>query len=533
MIAMEHPSGTTRPSDTKPIWLRHAVALLALHAVIGTICLRTVPRVFNDDAWLASLGDEFAKTHTLRHPIIHGWGGMHVHFVQNQVVLPFVCAGFFKVFGFSIPAARLGSLLFGGIAVVSLYGLARRWFGGKQAFWIAIALLVNLWFFEISRRIRPEIYYTASAIAALWCLAESIARRSAWLGFLSGIGAGLAALAHPSGLLLDVAIILGVFFWLPRRSAVISTCWAITGFVFSVLPYLIYVGWAVGQPEVDFWAQMSGKASVGLSGLDARLAMELRRWKNFFQWPKGLPLAAVALVTWVTAWIRSSRHDKLLATVVGIFALLLPFFTVNSAGRYLAPMTPFLAVLLVRSVYRLSSRPDGRAVRLWKTRIGLAVATALVYATVNASAIGLMFYRLGGADVTRMLDRIAETTGPDARVYGDIMLWFAQDRFHYGPFPLDSKWDCTIDMVRPFEFDYVVRGAWSWAGSRGVSRPPQTMPPTRSGKAYDLVAEQYGTKVDDFYDPDFGMIEIYKINWNRTPASGPTTAPFAHESSAS
>lgn len=501
--------------------------MLAVEAALATVYLKTVPRFYNDDAWLASLGDCLAREHTLRHPIIHGWGGMHIHFVQNQVVLPFVLAPIFRVFGLTIVTARLGSVLFAMMALVATYGLTRRLFGSRAAFWTSAALIVNFWFFEVSRRVRPEIYYIALAVAALWCLVEATQRKSRGLGVLCGLLAALACLSHPSGILLSGAAAGSALVWLPHRKPALRTlAWAGLAFVLTVLPYVVYVIWAIQDPNVSFLEQMSGKGQAGLGSLVARLPLEIRRWRNFFQWPRGLPLAAVAAFTWISAWVRSRRSDKLVATTVLLFSLLLPLLSVNYAGRYLSALTPFLAILLVRFVQRTS--PAWVQLRHLRPRLRLTVASAVVviYAGINVGAIGLMFHRLRDADVTRVFDRIASVTGPDARVYGEIMLWMGGGRYRYGPFPIDSQWAATIEMIRPFDFDYVVRGAWNWGASHGVSLPPKVMPPTRPDVPYDPVAAMYGTRVDQFYDPHYGMIEIYKIDWSRPapPVSAPGSA---------
>ncbi len=91
-----------------------------------------------------------------------------------------------------------------------------------------------------------------------------------------------------------------------------------------------------------------------------------------------------------------------------------------------------------------------------------------------------------------------------------------RDLYHYGPFygydPHLRK--RSIELVRQAGFDYVVRSAWSFDSSGGVSRPPQSMPPFRED-AIDQLCEQYGVKLDEFHDPNFGPIEVYRLEWAR------------------
>lgn len=74
-------------------WKREVVILALAQLGLGLIYLKTVPRFYNDEPWEASLGYSLAYEGVLRHGIIEGWGGIHVRFVQNQVIQPFVSGG--------------------------------------------------------------------------------------------------------------------------------------------------------------------------------------------------------------------------------------------------------------------------------------------------------------------------------------------------------------------------------------------------------------------------------------------------------
>jgi len=178
------------------------LVIAVVQAGLGLACLNCVPRIYMDEAWDSALGYNLAHTGTLKHPFIEGFGGMHVHFVQNRVILPLVCAGIYKVAGYSVLTSRLASVVFAVLAVVSLCAVMRRWFCEKQALWIGLATIINPWFFEVSRRVRPEIYYTALGVIFLWLILlylDSVSRRTA---FFIGVFAGLSALMHPNGLVI-------------------------------------------------------------------------------------------------------------------------------------------------------------------------------------------------------------------------------------------------------------------------------------------------------------------------------------------
>jgi hypothetical protein len=496
------------PEQSASTWKRDIAIIVVLHLALGMTYLKTVPRFYNDEALEASYGHSLAYTGTLRSEFMEGFGGMHIRYVQPRIILPLVCAPIYKVAGFSITTSRFGSLLVSVLAIVSLYAVMRRWFGEKQAFWIVVAVIFYPWFFEVSRRIRSEIYYIAFSMATLWsivCYLDSKSRRTA---VLAGILAGLAGLSHPTGFILDFAIACAVLIWLRTEKIWRLISWACLGFVLAILPYIIYVLWAIQDPSVSFFEQLQNDGGRRIT----LFAGEIRRWKDFFRWPKGIPLAIIMFASWLLAWYRSTSFDKTLATIIGLFSLILTFTSINGAARYLAALTPFLCALIVRMVSRIMAC-NGH----YKLRFAVSAGIVFVYLSMCITAISLMFYRLHGADFDRVLDRIASVVGREGHVYGEKLLWMGNDRYRYGPFPVDytvKPWQQTVDMVRKYHFEYAVRTAWSYGSSYGTDSPPATMPDFRPNYTVDQVCKRFGTKIDEFRDPYFGPFEIYKLNWD-------------------
>ncbi len=496
-------------------WKRNIAILVVLQVALGLAYLSSIPRIYIDEAWDSALGYNLAFKGSLSHPFVEGFGGMHINFVQNRVVLPFVCAAIFKVAGYSILTSRIGSLIFGILAVVSLYAVMRRWFGEKQAFWICIATIIHPWFFEVSRRARPEIYYTALALAFLWLLMVFFDSGSRRMAFFAGVLAGLLGLTHPNGLLLVFSIGLAVLFWLETKSLARLFLWASVGLVLVILPYIIYVLWAIQDPQVSFIEQM--QPSLVQRPI---LHSEIIRWRGFLRWPKGAPLAAVMLISWIVAWYRSSSSEKILATIILIFAFLLSFTTVNPTGRYLVAIVPFSSALIIRLIWRIITG-SGVILQNWhKARFAIGMCTGFVYLSTCIAAIGLMFYHLRGADFTRVVNRIASVVTPDSRVYIDPIFWFGNEQYQCGPWlyisenePITVKE--AINWAFKYRFDYAVRDAWKVTTPIGIERPPRSMPDFRSGKLCDHICRIFGTKIDEFYDPYYGPIEIYKLNWNK------------------
>jgi hypothetical protein len=514
-ITLEPPTNPTTISKTEkgPGWKRDILILAILQVALGSIYLKTVPRLYTDEVWDSSLGYSLAYFGELRHQFIEGFGGMHIHFVQPRVILPLVCAIIFKIAGFSILASRTGSLIFSVSAVVSLYALMRRWFGEKQAVCIVIATILHPWFFTASRTTRPEIYCLALSVATLWCMVYSFNASSWWAALLAGIFAALASLAHPLGLMIDAAVVASVVIWMRNRKIWRLALWGCFGFIVVILPYIVYVLWSIQNPEVNFFEQMHS----GWGQRSTLTAGEIRRWKNFLQWPKGGPLAIIMVVSWLLAWYRSPSEDKILANIIGLYVLILPFASTNTAGRYLVPVVPLFCALMTRAVWRVMT---GQIVILWnwsKLRFIVGAGVAVIYVSMCITAVSLMIYRLRGADFEKVIARVASTVGRESSVYGEGIFWLGRNHYRYGPYPVDASavpLRQTVDMIRKHRFDYAIRAAWSFASSYSVASPPAAMPDFRPSLTIDQVCERFGTKVDEFRDPYFGPIEIYKLNWD-------------------
>jgi 4-amino-4-deoxy-L-arabinose transferase-like glycosyltransferase len=496
------------------VMTRRALLLAGLQLLLALPYLQTVPRFYGDEAWEASVGYSVAFEGRLRNPINERWGGMHIHFVQPQFVQPFVTAAIFKIFGLSVISARMGSVLMSAIAIALLHDVMRRWFTPRTALWICLATMIHPWFFEITRRVRPEVYYLALAMAGLWCLVrwtESPRKRYAIGG---GALAALATLCHPTGGVLTAALLVGVLTWLrpPRLRPLIG--WSLLGLIVAALPYVVHTLWAVQDPRVDFFQQVTGRKEMISTQVDSILGSEIHRWSHYFQWPKGAALCVLSVVAWAAALYRSSRADKAVATTILAFTLLLPFTTVNTTSRYLAALSPLFCVLLVRLVARLFSyAAPVESLRLALARVAGAV-TAGAFAVICFAALALMFYRLHGADVNKVLDEVAAIVQRDAFVYGDMMLWMERERFQRIPYPVGTTLQNRLEVVPRSEIYYAVRSAWAFQTSHGVAVPPRRMPPFRP-LLTDRVCAAFGTKVGEFRDPYFGPFEVYLLSSRR------------------
>ncbi len=480
--------------------------LIVLQLGLGLSRLGSIPRVYVDEAWDSAIGYNIATKGKISQPFIKGFGGMGVQFVQNRLVMAFFCAGMFKFVDCTIWTSRFCSQIFAIFAIIGLYAAIHSWFGRKQALIIIFVVIIHPWFFYVSRQARPEIYYTAFATIFFALLIVYFKSGSSVVAFLSGIVAGLAALTHPNGILLIISISLAFVIWMRVRPVTKLVLLSAAGLVITIIPYLIYVLWAVQNPEVSFWDQMQ----VGMLK-KWPIFWELGRWKRFFIRFHLLPLAPVMIISWIAAWYRSSRKDKALATITLTFSLLLALVSVNRDDRYLVAIVPFWSALIVRLIFRIMTNEGKRRL---KTRFATSVTIAAIYILTSLISIGSIFYHLRGADLNKVIDRIASVVEPNDRVYADPIFWFSGKSYTYGPYLISYKGILRRDAIRKvqsYKPDYAIRTAWRICPPLGTKKVSSSMPEFRENWLIDIICKRLGRKIYEFNDPYYGPIEVYKL----------------------
>jgi 4-amino-4-deoxy-L-arabinose transferase-like glycosyltransferase len=484
--------------------------LCAIQLLLGVFYLGSVPRIYVDETIDGSVGYELAETGVLRHPFIRNFGGMEIYFIQPHILLPIVCAGVFKIAGYSIAVSRLPSLLLGVLAAIILYRVAEQFFENKQGLLIGLAAIINTWFWMSSRRCRPEMYYTVLALLFLWLVISYFHRGRAFVAFLAGITAALASLTHPNGLIIIVAISISWIIWKEKPHLLKFVIWALAGFILTILPYVIYVLWATRQPNVSFLGQ------VQVHMYSSVMAREIMRWRNFFQLPFGIPVGLVMLVSWLAAWWKSTAEDKLIATIVALYLPGLAMLSINALPDYVVVVVPFFSMLVVRFVYRLHEFDFLSGSRRMYYIVGFIVI--LIYVVSFLPPIVFMLYQQHDADFNKVVDEVAKVVGPKARVYANPVFWVGHDRYIYGPCLI--TYDTTVMVSEALQwaysqsFEYAVRTVWILTPPRGFRKLPDRMPEFRSNCVMDSLCRVFGTKVYEFYNEYYGPVEIYKLDWS-------------------
>ncbi|MGD9110163.1 MAG: glycosyltransferase family 39 protein, partial [Phycisphaerales bacterium] len=444
---------------------------------------------------------------------IEGFGGMHVRFVQSRVLLPVVCGTVFKFTDCTIFTSRLASVGLAVVGIATLFLLMENWFGYKQAFGICLAVIVHPWFFRVSRRARPEIYYLALGVLLLLLLNHYFEKGFRRSCFFAGIVVGLSALTHPTGAVFAGCVGLSWIIWFRGRSLVRLFLWGGTGFVLTIVPYLIYLFFALKNPEVSFREQMQVEMLQ-----QSMIFTELRRWKNFFEFPRLVPLGILMFISWLVAWYDSSRKDKALATVTALLPLALPLISVNHYPRYLSAIVPFSTALIARLFFRLIASVKPGREGFAKLQPVAAAAVLIIFFANCLWATGKFFYCLRGADFSRVIEKVAAVVEPDALVFADPILWYGREKYNYGPYFISYEgrhFQEIIKWFREHNFKYAVRTSWYLAPPLGSGKVPMKMPDFRQKVVHDQVCKMFGKKVASFEDPYYGAFEVYELNMGK------------------
>ncbi len=500
--------------------------LMALTACLSLVRLSDIPRVFVDEAWDSALGLNLIEEGTLRHPFIEGFGGMNVRFLQNRIMLPIISSGIFKVAGYSVFTSRLGSALLGMAGVAMLFVIARKWFGPWQAFFIGLFTAFHPWWFNVSRRARPEIYYTFFAIMLLWTLDGYFRKNSAWRAALCGFLAGLAALTHPNGILICGSVGLAAVIWLRGKSSFFKMILFVgIGFALTILPWLLFLYASHDIDGVNLKLQYQMAQLTGSNPV----IREVIRWKNFLDDEYIWPIAPLMGLGWLAAWYRSTKYDKFFATLIAIFSAALLFVSVTHFSAYLTALVWAWSALIVRFAFRLGAKaseslnriekPDGFGVKTF----GMPVAGVLVilYLSNCVFTLGVYYRNFKDADLNRVINTAAEIIDDEeGLVFADPIFFYGKEQYNYGPYfityvPKTMKE--YYEWTKQHDFVYMIRPSW-YIFPPLNSKPVSTeMPDWRANNVIDFLCRTTAHRIGEFEDPIYGGFEIYKLDFTRPP----------------
>jgi 4-amino-4-deoxy-L-arabinose transferase-like glycosyltransferase len=420
----------------------------------------------------------------------HTYWVMPIHLLQ--------LAAWGKLFGFSVFSMRMPSVLWGGVALVSIGLIIKRLYEGRGAALIGVAVLaIDFGFVNGAADARMDMTCAAlglAALAAYLCLRESNFRGAVVAAHTL---AAAGVFTHPNGLIASAGLVLTMV-WLDRnrvRPLILALIAA---------PYLLFgLLWAIYclQAPAEVAAQLSANAAARASDVLAPWRGVWReingRFRNHF-YPEGGKgkLKLIGLLIYVAALgtlafakrLRETTGCRLLLCLTLLQFLCLSVFVSLKVPYYIVYILPYFdAATGIAISYLWSSY--GLRVRM------LCAAALLSYAAVQTAAvISLSFVTAGyRKEYTPVIAYLKSTLRPDDLVMGPAQLGFSLG--FENPQLVDDVWfgywsgrRPTILVVDRGYYEPVIEAATS----RGMPRPGYF---DGLFKSYELVREFKGYRI--------------------------------------
>src|SRR5215212_8467302 len=182
--------------------IRDAIVLLLIAIYILALVpgLTRWPPLINDEGreanmfWVASGADPAAE----RMNAYRGfptWGNGGIQGATTAVI--------FRLFGLGVFQARLTSLVWGGLLLLTVYWLGWRYWSRAVGLSAAVLLAVSNPFMIGTHTLRPDVQVVTMILGALLlaeCSLDAATRRPLLWAFLAGLVLGLVEDTHPNGL---------------------------------------------------------------------------------------------------------------------------------------------------------------------------------------------------------------------------------------------------------------------------------------------------------------------------------------------
>jgi 4-amino-4-deoxy-L-arabinose transferase-like glycosyltransferase len=358
----------------------HPILLLVLCALLFFLGLGALGLTDRDEGSNAEAAREMVESGDWLTPTLNGTPRF-----AKPILIYWLIAGSYLVFGVSEFAARLPSALFGTLLVLMQYAFATRLLGPTVGFRAALMLLLNFEVLAIGRMVLTDmvlVFFTTLSIFSFFLAMEGEGRSKRWYwGFY--VGMALATLTKgPVGVLVPLLAVIPYLLFTRRSREVVVECRLPTGtalFLLIAAPWYAamfllhgagYAASARGDTLTRFFSVIGGHGGTILFYIPILLF-------GFFPWSGFLPSALVEALR------ERQDPERALQTLCAVWVLaVFMFFTLSSTRlpHYIAPLFPAAALLVAASWDRSLSAQGGRAgsVSFWLT-LGVGCVLGLAF----------------------------------------------------------------------------------------------------------------------------------------------------------
>jgi 4-amino-4-deoxy-L-arabinose transferase-like glycosyltransferase len=509
------------------------VALVLAYCVVLVPGLTRWPTLINDEGreanlfWVASGADPAAE----RMNAYRGfstWGNGGLQGATAAVI--------FRLAGVGVLQARLTSLLWGGLLLLVVYCVGRRYWGRSVGLAAAAMLAISNPFLVATHTLRPDVQVVTMVLGALLLAERSVdggRARPLASAFLGGLLLGLVVDTHPNGAAffplvgLVYPLRLGWTAFLARR-----VTWVfLLGMVAAAAYYLAVrflpdpAGFMAG---LGYWvgvdkAPPAVRAAGGLGArLSAMLLAEVGRYQDYFgEEPLELLVVLVGLCGGLWMAARGSYPARLiwlgLLFACGFFVL-----AVSTKSKYYMLLTyPLYLLLLARMLERAAAwsanrlagsyhgAAPGAAGPISAAILGVLVLVVMIWPLKLDERAWDNYIRARryreGQDYLELTSRLKELAGPGARILAPPVYWIGMHDHPYADIfvyeRVERQYGMTpaqyLDEIRP---DLVITDA-KIATERRVERLLYNELDTRA--RYEVIVRH----------KSYGDVAVYRLTW--------------------
>ena len=443
------PAGETSDSLSVATWIPRRNVRLALTGAIvlyalSAFALAAVKSPWSDEGWFAAPAYNLAFRGFMGTDVLEPSGhylnaylkGIHEHTYVVPPVHILQLAAWFRVFGFSLMAARSLSIVWGAVALLALFTLVSKLVNqtvGMVAVALAACDFPLLWG---AADVRMDVPCMAVCLCALASYVQLREKRFQLAFILANGLFAIAFLMHPNALIAFCAFGFLVLSQDRRRLRWSVVAWAALPYLSGLAAWSVYILQAPVDFRIQFLANAAGRNSIRMKGLvEPWMAIWneiVVRYLSFYgfyavwisgrvsHWMLLVPAAyCVAFFSLATRprLIRDRTQGTLLALLI-VYFLAMSFFIGFKAHGYLVYILPLYDAVLALWAWRCWQ--GSRAARRW------AVAVIAVFAGVNWYMIGMKIgedsYRNEYLPCAHYVRTIA---GPGKTIYAIAALGFS------------------------------------------------------------------------------------------------------------
>ena len=426
---------------------RYLLAIVILWILFASFYLDRFPLVYMDENWdlntsYTYINDGVFAARFLKPNIDTG---MHYCRVEPRLLHMLLMIPVGMVLGISHITARLLSIFFGLLTIITMYFWLRRHLNEAWSTLGCLLLMVETLFWTVSRSFRPEIESAFILTASLYMLDLILDKDKSLHWFLLGILSGIGGWTHPNYFFLAFAIFIFLlshfgFSIIKKRGFYLY----LSGGLLAFVPYLIFVLYT--GPEYFTRQTFRGDRleHFGSTKIFLKYLMtESIRYEYVIQFPKRIIifLLEIAGVLFLLKIRKENPIFKAVAFVIIFFVLSLSIFIAMKSPRYLTCFIPLFIFALTMMLERMS-RSRYKA---------LSYILCGLFLLNNIAGDIYLLARDRHESYSLVEKKLRPVIPHDAKVLGDITLWLSLKENNY----LSTLYVGEED-INAFDPDYLV-----------------------------------------------------------------------------